>query len=313
MPQKPHSAKACGPARQRLVRPRRSAKRHPRCPISISSTARAISSAPTTACRRSPTGTASRSAPSMAIPPCCGSSPTSCTRRMARRTWRSSSTNRRRPSATRCTISTRRTARRRPEDLVPQFPMIRDATRAFSLPCIEEEGWEADDLIASYTKAALAQGWQVTIVSSDKDLMQLMTDPSVDMLDTMNNRRLAPMRWWRSSASARKARRRARADGRQRRQRARRPRRRPEDRRQADPGTWRCRGRARRGGVRHVQEGQAARESDRACRGRAPQPQAGRAGLRRAASIRSKNWNCPRAAFPMHPCAPSWNITASRR
>jgi DNA polymerase-1 len=70
--------------------------------------------------------------------------------------------------------------------------MIRDATRAFSLPCIEEAGWEADDLIASYTKAALAQGWSVTIVSSDKDLMQLMTDPSVDMLDTMNNRRLGP-------------------------------------------------------------------------------------------------------------------------
>ncbi|WP_333573519.1 DNA polymerase I [Sphingomonas sp.] len=79
-----------------------------------------------------------------------------------------------------------------PEDLVPQFPMIRDATRAFSLPCIEELGWEADDLIASYTKAALAQGWAVTIVSSDKDLMQLMTDPSVDMLDTMNNRRMGP-------------------------------------------------------------------------------------------------------------------------
>ncbi|AOH83555.1 DNA polymerase I [Sphingomonas panacis] len=79
-----------------------------------------------------------------------------------------------------------------PEDLVPQFPMIRDATRAFSLPCIEEEGLEADDIIAGYTKAALAQGWQVTIVSSDKDLMQLMTDPSVDMYDTMNNRRLGP-------------------------------------------------------------------------------------------------------------------------
>jgi DNA polymerase-1 len=77
-----------------------------------------------------------------------------------------------------------------PEDLVPQFPMIRDATRAFSLPCIEEEGWEADDLIASYAKAALAQGWQVTIVSSDKDLMQLI-EPGLDMLDTMNNRRLS--------------------------------------------------------------------------------------------------------------------------
>ncbi len=79
-----------------------------------------------------------------------------------------------------------------PEDLVPQFPMIRDATRAFSLPCIEEEGLEADDIIACYTQAALAQGWTVTIVSSDKDLMQLMTDPSVDMLDTMNNRTLGP-------------------------------------------------------------------------------------------------------------------------
>jgi len=76
-----------------------------------------------------------------------------------------------------------------PEDLKPQFPMIRDATRAFSLPCIEEQGWEADDLIASYAKAALAQGWQVTIVSSDKDLMQLI-EPGLDMYDTMNNRRL---------------------------------------------------------------------------------------------------------------------------
>ena len=76
-----------------------------------------------------------------------------------------------------------------PEDLVPQFPMIRDATRAFSLPCIEELGWEADDLIASYAKAALAQGWQVTIVSSDKDLMQLI-EPGLDLYDTMNNRRL---------------------------------------------------------------------------------------------------------------------------
>jgi DNA polymerase-1 len=76
-----------------------------------------------------------------------------------------------------------------PEDLVPQFPMIRDATRAFSLPCLEEEGVEADDLIASYAKAALAQGWAVTIVSSDKDLMQLI-EPGLDLYDTMNNRRL---------------------------------------------------------------------------------------------------------------------------
>jgi DNA polymerase-1 len=75
-----------------------------------------------------------------------------------------------------------------PEDLVPQFPMIRDATRAFSLPCIEEAGFEADDIIASYTKAAVAAGWQVTIVSSDKDLMQLI-QPGVDMYDTMKNER----------------------------------------------------------------------------------------------------------------------------
>ena len=78
-----------------------------------------------------------------------------------------------------------------PEDLVPQFPMIRDATKAFSLPCLEEPGVEADDLIASYAKAALAQGWQVTIVSSDKDLMQLI-EPGLDLYDTMNNRRLGP-------------------------------------------------------------------------------------------------------------------------
>ncbi len=76
-----------------------------------------------------------------------------------------------------------------PEDLVPQFPMIRDATRAFSLPCIETEGLEADDIIGCYAKAALAQGWAVTIVSSDKDLMQLI-EPGLDLYDTMNNRRL---------------------------------------------------------------------------------------------------------------------------
>ncbi|MEZ5710821.1 MAG: DNA polymerase I [Blastomonas sp.] len=78
-----------------------------------------------------------------------------------------------------------------PEDLVPQFPLIRDATRAFSLPCIEEENVEADDMIASYTMAALAEGWKVTIVSSDKDLMQLI-QPGVDMLDTMKNMRIGP-------------------------------------------------------------------------------------------------------------------------
>ncbi|HEX8571938.1 MAG TPA: DNA polymerase I [Allosphingosinicella sp.] len=77
-----------------------------------------------------------------------------------------------------------------PPDLVPQFPLIRDATRAFSLPCIEEDGLEADDIIACYAKAALAEDWKVTIVSSDKDLMQLVEDGRLDLYDTMNDRRL---------------------------------------------------------------------------------------------------------------------------
>src|SRR5215216_2223543 len=77
-----------------------------------------------------------------------------------------------------------------PEDLVPQFPLIRTATRAFSIPCIEEDGLEADDIIACYVTAARAEGWRVTIVSSDKDLMQLIEDGHVDMLDTMNDRRI---------------------------------------------------------------------------------------------------------------------------
>jgi DNA polymerase I len=76
-----------------------------------------------------------------------------------------------------------------PPELVPQFPLIRDATRAFSIPCLEEDGLEADDIIACYAKAALEAGWQVTIVSSDKDLMQLI-EPGLDMLDTMNDRRI---------------------------------------------------------------------------------------------------------------------------
>ena len=78
-----------------------------------------------------------------------------------------------------------------PEDLVPQFPLIRVATRAFSIPCIEEAGLEADDIIACYVTEAKKAGWKVTIVSSDKDLMQLVDDDAgVDMLDTMNDRRI---------------------------------------------------------------------------------------------------------------------------
>jgi DNA polymerase-1 len=74
-----------------------------------------------------------------------------------------------------------------PEDLVPQFGLIREATRAFSVHCIEQEGFEADDLIATYAREAAEQGARVTIVSGDKDLMQLI-GPKVGMIDTMKNK-----------------------------------------------------------------------------------------------------------------------------
>ena len=76
-----------------------------------------------------------------------------------------------------------------PEDLRPQFGLIRQATRAFNLPCIETEGFEADDLIATYAKQASDVGADVTIISSDKDLMQLVS-PNVIMYDTMKDRRV---------------------------------------------------------------------------------------------------------------------------
>ncbi|MEZ5971519.1 MAG: DNA polymerase I [Hyphomonadaceae bacterium] len=75
-----------------------------------------------------------------------------------------------------------------PEDLVPQFPLIRDATRAFNLPCIEMGGFEADDLIATYARQAAASGASVRIVSSDKDLMQLIVDGVIQLYDPMKNR-----------------------------------------------------------------------------------------------------------------------------
>jgi DNA polymerase-1 len=76
-----------------------------------------------------------------------------------------------------------------PEELVPQFPLLREATRMFGLPCIELEGYEADDLIATYARIAVAAGADVTIVSSDKDLMQLVGD-KVSMYDPIKERAL---------------------------------------------------------------------------------------------------------------------------
>ncbi len=78
-----------------------------------------------------------------------------------------------------------------PDDLVPQFRFIREAVRAFDLPCLEQVGFEADDLIATYVREASELGATATIVSSDKDLMQLVTDRVV-MYDTMKDRRIGP-------------------------------------------------------------------------------------------------------------------------
>ncbi|UEM06700.1 DNA polymerase I [Skermanella rosea] len=78
-----------------------------------------------------------------------------------------------------------------PEELKPQFGIIREAVEAFCVPSIELEGYEADDLIATYARLAREQGRQVTIVSSDKDLMQLVSD-GVAMLDPMKNKPIGP-------------------------------------------------------------------------------------------------------------------------
>src|SRR5688572_4145485 len=76
-----------------------------------------------------------------------------------------------------------------PEELLPQFPLIRDAVKAFNVACIEQMGYEADDLIATYAVQAAKAGADVTIISSDKDLMQLV-QPGITMFDSMKNRRI---------------------------------------------------------------------------------------------------------------------------
>jgi DNA polymerase-1 len=76
-----------------------------------------------------------------------------------------------------------------PDDLRPQFAFIREAVRAFDLPCLEQAGFEADDLIATYVREACEAGASATIVASDKDLMQLVSD-CVLMYDTMKDRKI---------------------------------------------------------------------------------------------------------------------------
>src|SRR4051795_12036798 len=76
-----------------------------------------------------------------------------------------------------------------PDDLIPQFPLIREAVRAFDIPCLEQGGFEADDLIATYARLACEAKATTTIVSSDKDLMQLVCD-AVTLYDTMKDKRI---------------------------------------------------------------------------------------------------------------------------
>jgi DNA polymerase-1 len=76
-----------------------------------------------------------------------------------------------------------------PDDLLPQFPLTREAVRAFGVPCVEKVGYEADDLIATYARLAREAGAKVTIVSSDKDLMQLVRDGEIEMFDPMKSKR----------------------------------------------------------------------------------------------------------------------------
>jgi DNA polymerase-1 len=78
-----------------------------------------------------------------------------------------------------------------PDDLIPQFELVRKATEALNVPAIDMEGFEADDLIATYARQARDRGAEVTIVSSDKDLMQLVGD-SVVLFDAMKNREIGP-------------------------------------------------------------------------------------------------------------------------
>jgi DNA polymerase-1 len=78
-----------------------------------------------------------------------------------------------------------------PDDLIPQFALVRDAVRAFGVALVDADGYEADDLIATYAHEAVRQGAKVTIVSSDKDMMQLVGDRVV-MLDAMKNKTIGP-------------------------------------------------------------------------------------------------------------------------
>ena len=149
-----------------------------------------------------------------------------------------------------------------PDDLIPQFALIREAVRAFGLPCLEQDGFEADDLIATYAREACERGATVTIVSSDKDLMQLVPT-GVTMYDTYEG----PAHRHRAEVIEKfgvppeQGRRGAGAGRRQRRQCAGRARHRRQDRGAADQRIWRPRHAA--GARRRDQAAEAPRGADR--------------------------------------------------
>ena len=161
-----------------------------------------------------------------------------------------------------------------PDELIPQFALVREATEAFGVPAIELADWEADDLIAAYAQAATEAGGQVTIVSSDKDLMQLIR-PGVEMLDPIKQKPIGPAEVMEKfGVTPGQDDRGAGADRRSDRQRARRAGHRPEGRRAADQRVRRPGERAgRRAGDEAVE---AARHADRARREGAHIARAGR-------------------------------------
>ena len=121
-----------------------------------------------------------------------------------------------------------------PDDLIPQFPLIREAAKAFNLTVCELNGYEADDLIATYARLAVEAGATCTIVSSDKDLMQLIR-PGVEMMDPIKKTKIGPEAVMEKfGVAAGQGDRRAGAGRRFDRQRARRARHRRQDRRPAD-------------------------------------------------------------------------------
>jgi hypothetical protein len=148
-----------------------------------------------------------------------------------------------------------------PEDLVPQFSLIRDATRAFGVPSVELEGFEADDLIATYAAQAAKAGAFVTIVSSDKDLMQLVIDGKVELQDPVKTKSIRSAEVMEKFGVPPSK---VIAGWRQHRQRSGRSRHWHQDGSGAYQHLWRPRNAAEAGG--RDQAAEAARDADRECR-----------------------------------------------